>query len=59
MATKDTRRAALSKYQARALSEYEHILEVTGLNPERVLEFAEDQPEAIAPKVNNRSGRPE
>lgn len=53
MATKDTRRAALSKYQVRALREYEHILEVTGLNPERVLEFAEDQPEAIIPTLKS------
>ena len=47
--TNHNRQASLSKSQARALREYERILEVTGLNLERVLEFAESEPEAVVP----------
>jgi len=50
---RDTRRATLSKYQARTLREYEHLLKVTGLNPDRVLQFAEDDPEAIVPTLRS------
>lgn len=53
MATKDNRRAKLSGHQAHALREYERILEATGLNPERVLEFAEEDPEAIVPVLKS------
>ena len=49
MRTNLNRRMSLTKYQARALREYERILETTGLNPERVLEFAENEPEAVVP----------
>ena len=49
MATEDKRRSALTAYQARALRQYQRILEVTGLNPERVLDFAEEDPEAVVP----------
>jgi hypothetical protein len=49
MATKNNLGVALMKYQARALREYERILEITGLNPERALDFTEDSPEAVVP----------
>jgi hypothetical protein len=49
MKNKDNRRSRLTKYQARALREYERILEATGLNPERILNVAEDEPEAVVP----------
>lgn len=46
---KDERRAALTARQKRVLREYERILEITGLNPEGVLAFAEDDPEVVIP----------
>jgi hypothetical protein len=49
MESKDNRRVGLTKYQARVLREYERILEATGLNPARVLDFAEDDPESVVP----------
>jgi len=49
MATKLKRRSSLTTYQERKLREYQRILEITGLNPERVLDYAEDEPEAIVP----------
>jgi len=49
MEKNDNRRGLLTKYQARAFREYERILEITGLNPERALDFVEDEPEAVTP----------
>jgi len=49
MADTDRRKRLLSSYQRRALREYERILEATALNPERVLDFAEDDPVAVTP----------
>jgi hypothetical protein len=42
-------RAALSRYQARMLRDYEQILELIGLNPDRALQFADSDPEAVVP----------
>lgn len=49
MATDDKRRASLSAYQKRVLREYERILEITGLNPTRALDLAEENPKHLAP----------
>jgi hypothetical protein len=49
MMNKDGRRNLLSKYQKRILREYEELLEVASLNPERVLDFAEDDVDAVVP----------
>ncbi len=45
----ERRKPLLSRSQARVLREYERILEATGLNPEGVLDFAEDDPLAVTP----------
>ena len=46
-------RTSLSKHQARALRQYERILEAVGLNPERILEFAKDDPAAVVPVLKS------
>jgi hypothetical protein len=53
MADADRRRRLLSPYQARALREYERVLEAMALNPERVLDFAEDDPPAVTPVIRS------
>ncbi len=53
MASNDDPRKLLSKHQARALRDYERILEAVALNPDRVLEFAESDPEAIIPTLRS------
>lgn len=53
METKDNRRTSLTKYQARLLREYEHILDATGLNPEIVFHLAEEDPEAVVPVLKS------
>jgi hypothetical protein len=53
MESKDNRKVGLTKYQARVLREYERILEATGLNPARVLDFAEDDPGAVVPVLKS------
>ena len=50
---KDRRKRLLSKHQARALRQYEGLLEAAGLNPERVLEFAAEEPEAVSPVIRS------
>jgi hypothetical protein len=42
-------RRVLSQHQARMLREYEWILDSAGLNPERILEVAEDDPTSVTP----------
>jgi len=49
MANKTNRRALLTSYQARVFREYERILEITGLNPDRIFDFAEEDPESVVP----------
>jgi len=49
----ERRKRLLSRYQARALREYERILETTALNPGRVLDFAEDDPAAVTPTLKS------
>ncbi len=46
---RDPRMGLLSKYQRRTLREYERLLEATALNPERILDFAEDDSAAVLP----------
>lgn len=41
------RKRVLSRHQASALREYERILETAGLNPDRVLDFAENDPAGV------------
>ncbi len=53
MPSQDNRKNALSRYQAQALREYERILEVIGLNPERVLDFATKDSEAVVPVIKS------
>ena len=53
MADVERRKRLLSGYQRRALREYERILEATALNPERVLDFAEDDPAAVIPTLRS------
>lgn len=53
MVPKNKRQASLSKYQARALREYEHILGIAGLNPERILDILADDPEAVVPTLKS------
>ena len=53
MPKQDTHRTTLSRHQARALREYERLLEVTALNPDRVLQFAENDPQAIVPTLRS------
>jgi hypothetical protein len=53
MGTKDNRKSALTKYQARVLREYEHILEAIGLNPDRVFDLAEGDTEAVVPVLKS------
>jgi hypothetical protein len=49
----ERRKRLLSRYQARVLREYERILEATALNPERVLDFAENDPAAVTPVLRS------
>ena len=49
MPDRDSRIQLLSRYQRRALRQYKRLLEATSLNPDRVLDFAEDDPTAVVP----------
>ena len=49
----DPRLQLLSKYQRRALREYQRILEATSLNPDRILEFAEYDSAAVMPVIRS------
>jgi hypothetical protein len=49
MPVHDPRMRLLSKYQRRALRNYKRILEAAALNPDRVLGFAEEDPDAVVP----------
>jgi hypothetical protein len=45
----DERRASLSSYQTRVLRDYERIIETVGLNPDRALQWAQSEPDAVVP----------
>ncbi len=49
MPARDPRIQLLSRQQRRAFKEYQRILEAAALNPERVLSFAEEDPDAVVP----------
>lgn len=53
MAAKNINNSSLTTYQARKLREYERILEAAALNPERVYELADDDPEAVIPVLKS------
>ena len=49
MLDNDPRINLLSRYQRRALTEYQRLLETAALNPDRILSFAEDDVDAVMP----------
>ncbi len=53
MTARNIRRSSLTPYQARKLREYEQILDATALNPERVYDLAEDDPQAVIPVLKS------
>jgi hypothetical protein len=53
MADAERRTRLLSRHQRRALREYERLLEATALNPDRILDIAEDDPPAVTPIIRS------
>ncbi len=53
MPSRDSRIRNLSKYQHRVFRDYERILETAALNPERVLEIATNDAEAVVPVLRS------
>jgi hypothetical protein len=49
MGKKHVQEPPLTAYQVRKLREYESILEATGLNTDRVYDFAQNEPESVVP----------
>ena len=53
MGKKKKSKSSLTAYQARLFREYEHVLNVTGLNPKHVFDIADDDPEAVVPVLKS------